>query len=266
MEWSVPSLSCVRVSPHVTDLWCAQPRVDKFGTAFFHRAETDILQVRRERRNDQVKWRVIDIVLNEFAMVFYAAVGCLVAIVRADLCKCRQRRLSMVGRVRRQTRVRSRCSSRLVACFILYVLMSQHCFAPVQGRQLRYGEHNRHIEDPEWFSAFDRLPPPGNGPTRVLELSSLLPLEVDNEGGFANCATNEVDNEYSVEVPDRLVETLMALLHGQLRTMATSDVDVKRLHQATRDAWETWRCKQHFFECHTGSACVHGRVSWYVSR
>ena len=235
-----PELVLREGKPHVDDLWCAQPCVDKFGTASFHWAEPYIVQVRREGCNDRVKWRVSDIILNEFALVFYAAVGCLVALVRADICKCRRRRLCMVGRVRHQTRARSRCQSRLVVCFILYVLMSQHCLAPVRGRQLRYGENNRHIEDPEWFSAFDRLPPPGNGPACVLELSSLLPEETRSEVGIENCATNEVDNDYSVEVPERLVETLMALLHGQLRTMETSDIDVQRLHQTTQDAWETW--------------------------
>lgn len=247
MLWKQPVIGVVgpefvlrESKPHVSDRWCAQPHVDKLGTDSFHGAETDIVQVRREGRNDQVKWNMMDIILNEFAMVFYVAVGCLVAIVRSDICKCRRKRLRTVGKVRHQIRVRSCRASKLVACCILYVLMSQHCLAPVQGRQLRYGENNWHFEDPEWFSAFERLPPPGNGPPCVLELSSLLPAETDGEVGVSNCDTNDADNEYSVEVPDRLVETLMALLHGQLRTMATSDIDVQRLHQATRDAWETW--------------------------
>lgn len=151
--------------PHVFDRWCAQPCADKRGTASFHVVGHDTVIVRRTGEARTVKCGFADLLWNEFALVLYVAVCCLTAIVRADLGKCRRRKLSTVGRVRHQVRARPHCPRRVMTFFLLYVLLSQHCLAPVQGRQLRYEKRNSPVGD---VLVFVLRPTP---PTREMDLS-----------------------------------------------------------------------------------------------
>ena len=139
--------------PHVSDLWCAQPRSDKrelphCGVGSFCSSsmrpilENSGLDVWRATSGPTIgdtMGKIGGVLMNEFVMVLYVALGCVFRMIRADVCRCRRRALRKVGGVRHQVRGRIRCMQSLIPMILVYVLLSQHCLIHANGLQTWLG-------------------------------------------------------------------------------------------------------------------------------
>ena len=240
---------------HVFDRWCTQLSVVNAGTG---------LAVISGRANEQMPngWETIyayfiAIATNEFVVVFLAAVMSMIMIIKNDLCKCRRKRLNKVGRVRHQQVIRRRCGHKPLVSLMLYLVIAQHCIVTTQSLQIGMGDDKQSTEAEFFRSNFRNLPPPGNGPPHVLRLAPLLEQD-DGRVDVACDQTTETSNrpitELAIDVPEKLINSVTELMHGQLRSMATSEIDYQKLHDSTKAAWIDWGPKAEITE---GVTAIH---------
>ena len=229
--------------PHVSDLWCAEPWADKSSSGSLEAAnDYDWVSaaVRRPLVSRPWIWVVYAFLQNEFVIVFYLAVAAIMAMIHADVCKCRRTRLCVVGRVRHQVCLRERSSRSAVSIFLVYLVVSQHGFVPAHGLQFPTSDQGSMQYGDYAFSTFSRLPPPGNGMPSVLVLDDLLQEDSGCRGPTTAEVVPDADTHCGVDVPDAVVDTLASLLHGPLRSMSTSEIDVDNLHESTKQVWQSW--------------------------
>ena len=146
------------------------------------------------------------------------------------------KRLCKVRNVRHQVRRKRSVGVKFVVIFMIGIVLMQHAIGGVQGFQLRSRQFVRDDGSGFQYSTFKDLPPPGNGSPRVLQLAEMLPVDGD-ETGTGNAASGV---ELAIDVPDRIIETLAALMHGPMRSMQTSEIDCSKLHEATMAVWSQW--------------------------
>ena len=229
-----------RGKSHVLDLWCTQPFAVCCGAG---------LAVRWKRTHNEKNWSqcwaqglhlLLDGFLNEFAVVMYVAVFILTVIIRQDICKCRCRRLCKVGSIRHQRVRRRTCGVKPIAVFILYIVIAQHCL--VTTHAIQFGAISRfQQQDTDFFYYnFRNLPPPGNGAPCVLQLNDLIPHDSTEQRTERPSQAEPQEVELAIDVPERLVTSLTELMHGEIRSMSTSELEIHQFHENTIRAWTEW--------------------------
>ena len=224
-----------RGKSHVLDLWCTQPFAVCNGVGMAVR-----WQGAQQERTWSHCWAqglrlLLDGILNEFAVVMYVAVLLLTIIVRQDLCKCRCKRLCKVGGVRHQRRSRRIGCVKAVAVFMLYIVIAQHCMVTTNaiqfGATVKRQKHDIEYE----YSNFRNLPPPGNGAPCIFQLNDLIPQDLTGQGSAGTSQEDLHEVELAIDVPD-----LTELMHGEIRSMPTSELELHQFHENTVRTMVDW--------------------------
>ena len=183
---------------------------------------------------------LFDGVLNEFAVVMYVAVLLLTIMVRQDLCKCRCKRLCKVGGIRHQRVSRRIGRVKAIVVLMLYIVIAQHCMVTMHAIQFG-ATMRRQKQDIEYaYSNFRNLPPPGNGAPCILQLNDLIPHDSTDHGPARMSQDDPPEVELVIDVPDRLVTSLTELMHGEIRSMSTSELELHQFHENTVRAMAEW--------------------------
>ena len=242
----MPSTAQARVNflqrgkSHVLDRWCTQPFAVCCGIGTVVRSVIRKIDEKRSWQWDYGFELLRAGLCNEFAVVLYLAFMILAGIVRRDLCKCRCKRMCKVGDVRHQRVKRKTCTTKLIAHFLLYLVIAQHCMVTTQAIQREAIGRQQKRDSDFFYSTFRNLPPPGNGAPCVIQLNDLISNDSIGQRTEHLPADDHQDIDLAIDVPEMLLTSLTELMHGPLRSMTTDELDRHNFHDSTKQTWKEW--------------------------